>query len=428
MIADNNFYHIKQSYNIYSTLETDDIAESFGISGSYIRNIVNMYIPDDFDILYITGDSGCGKTTILSILKDKVDIYYDSNFDINENESILNILRFDVGIDEKESIGRMTSVGLSDITTWLTPYKYLSDSEKARFEVAYRFIKNDFVIMDEFLSTLDRRTAKAVSFSIQKFVRKNNKKLVIATAHDDLVEYICPSYILYGKSYPSRFKLIKKDNSSFKNIILDSCRFEYGNNFDYNKCQLAELHYRGKYTGGAKEYLFCFYGDEIVGLLVSIYNMHTGGRRIARLVVHPTFRGVGIGTELVKRYLEDYKDTDVIASMGLYVPVFESAGMTRLDDVIINPPVGLKNDLSKFSFDFSRWYDKDYLYTFCSDSNVREIISHYSKHASSYVCPGGVYLSDKQIKNKLMQETNTCSRVLYNFRERRMAKYCYGKG
>ena len=392
------FYHIKQKYNIYSDVDSDDVSESFGISGSYIKNITNIYIPDDFDILYITGDSGCGKTTILSNLKEQMPDSCDVAEVFDRNESVLDLMRLHKKLDEGVAIGLLTSVGLSDITVWLTPYKYLSDSERARFDVAYRYLKSDFVVVDEFLSTLDRKTAKSVSYSIQKFVRKNNKRLVVATAHDDLVDYLLPSHIIYGKSYPSRFKLIRKQYQEYKNIILDSCEFKYGNNYDYNQCQLAELHYRGKFTGGTKEYLFCFHDDEIIGLLVSIYNMHNGGRRIARLVVHPSFRGVGIGSELVRRYIKDYPLTDVIASMGLYVPVFESAGMIRLDDVVVNSPDGLKRDLMKFNFDFNRWSDKEYLYTFCSDFNVRQMVSKYSKHATSYVCPGGIYLSDEQIK------------------------------
>ena len=418
-----NYYHIKKRYDVQSKLEFDDISESFGISGSYTKSITNMYIPDDFDILYITGESGCGKTTILNTLIDKLNIHA---YSITESEykydsPVLSIVE-QCGLTESESIGLLTSVGLSDVTLWLTKYSNLSDSEKYRFHVAYNSIFHDIIVVDEFLSTLDRKTAKAVSYSIQKFVRKKNKRLIVATAHTDLTDYLNPDFIIEGKSFPSRFKLIKNQDTK-KNVILDSCEFIYGTKYDYNQCELAELHYRGKYVGGTKEYLFCKYDSDVIGVLVSTYNMHTGGRRISRLVVHPCYRGVGIGTEIVKRYINDYKNTDVIASMGLYVPVFESAGMKRLDDVIVESPNGLKRDLLLHDFDFSQWSNKEYLYTFCSSYDVRNTISKYSNHASSYVCPGGVYLTDEQIKNKLIQEVNTSARVLYNFRERKMAKY-----
>ena len=71
----------------------------------------------------------------------------------------------------------------------------------------------------------------------------------------------------------------------------------------------------------------------------------TGGRRISRVVVHPSYRGVGIGCAMVKKYIADYPDTDVIAAMALYNPIFEKAGMTRVNDSSVKSPAGLRKEI-----------------------------------------------------------------------------------
>lgn len=56
---------ISKSYTVKPYDGCEVIAESFGITGGYVNRIVDIDIPDDWQVLYITGESGCGKTTIL---------------------------------------------------------------------------------------------------------------------------------------------------------------------------------------------------------------------------------------------------------------------------------------------------------------------------------------------------------------------------
>lgn len=62
------------------------------------------------------------------------------------------------------------------------------------------------------------------------------------------------------------------------------------------------------------------------------------------MVVHPSYRGIGIGQLIVKKYLSDFDNVDVVSAMGIINPVFEKAGMTRLSDSIIKSPSGLKRN------------------------------------------------------------------------------------
>ena len=55
--------------------------------------------------------------------------------------------------------------------------------------------------------------------------------------------------------------------------------------------------------------------------------------RISRVIIHPKFRGIGLGEFLVKEALPkvDAKVVEVLAVMARYNPFFEKAGMLRVD-------------------------------------------------------------------------------------------------
>jgi hypothetical protein len=52
------------------------------------------------------------------------------------------------------------------------------------------------VILDEFCSALDRETAKATAYTVQKFARKRGLTLIASTAVDDLFEDLNPSLLI----------------------------------------------------------------------------------------------------------------------------------------------------------------------------------------------------------------------------------------
>ena len=58
-------------------------------------------------------------------------------------------------------------------------------------------------------------------------------------------------------------------------------------------------------------------------------------RRIARVIVHPQFRSIGVATRLVRRVLLrcPTRYVEAVAAMGEVVPFFHRAGMTRVAPV-----------------------------------------------------------------------------------------------
>lgn len=408
---------IEKSFIINPPEESNLITEAFGIDSGYKNDICNISIDNDWDVLYITGESGSGKTTIA---KEIIGDY--------KNEKIPFDVPLFLWYGESEdsqirAVKDLSDVGISDATMFLSTYNQLSDSQQARCRIFLEIASSkQTVFVDEFLSTLDRETAKSVAFCIQKSIRKHNKKAIFVTAHNDLEDYIQPTYTIVGTAFPSNFS-VNKYIKAKTNPIINKVNLYYGDKNDYKKLRLAELHYKGKYTGGTKEYLFAKLDEKIIGVLVSTYRMSDGGRRISRLVVHPTYRGVGVGKLLVKKYTSDYTSVDVVSAMGRFNCVFESSGMDRKKDVKISPPAALVNAIRAVGFDIKMWHSKSYCLNFSENSENRLLVSGFSNLCTKLVQPGGKKLTTDQICAVIQHDAQTCGRVLYQLRPRILSKY-----
>lgn len=421
-LADTGYTRVTIKFKTKVPTNAHIIAEAFGIGDGHITEISDVLIPNDFTVLYITGESGSGKTTILNKYAESRGYKMYQMSDEEKNTPL-----FMLGDNWMNTIRTLTSVGISDAVLWMNTFNELSDSQQARCLIAFNMMKTDVVVVDEFLSTLDRETALPVAYSVQKAIRKAHKRLIVATAHMDLENYLMPDVVIQGSAFPSRWKISRKNVDNSSNPVVRNIVFSYGTKEDYRNADLGELHYKGKYTGGTKEYLFAYHNERLVALLVSTYNMHTGGRRISRVVVHPSYRGCGVGQAIVKKYISDFKNTDVLASMATINPVFEKAGMMRVRDTDIKPPSGIEKKLAKKGFKKEMWGDKSYLEKFTSNTEVREIIADYADKASAIVCPGGVRVSKEEVAKKILLDETTAMRVLFSFRPRKMARYIVPK-
>jgi len=409
---------IKKTFALEMYDEASLITEAFGIESGYKKTVFDFTLPDNFpSIIYITGESGCGKSTLINeivkrynIEKKELKIEYDKPL-------------FLWGNNKEENLKLLSLVGLGDATLFIAKYHQLSDSQQYRAILFAHLLSDEkYIILDEFLSTLDRTTAKAVSYVFQKAIRKTNKILICSTAHSDLTNYLQPDLIIKGTAFVHDWEIINRA-SEIINPYLEKTNIKHENKTWYRNARLGELHYKGKYTGGVKDYLGLYYKEKLIGLLIGTYRMNDGGRRISRLVIHPSFRGCGLGVKLIKYYKEQNPTVDVVASMARFNPVFEKAGLNRVNDVQITVDSKLKKDLMSNNFDIKQWYKKSYCLQFMQDKKNREVLAKYSKKIGYLVCPGGKYLEENEIKEKLITTAKLSGRVLWNIRPKKMAKF-----
>ena len=345
--------------NAEITPRTVEVADAFGvgIDDEFMFTIFNNFQIgfDDNDIVYITGDSGSGKSILLREIMNNLsqdEYIFEKDLIIKDNETLVEGL----GEDLNTAIKILSIVGLNDAFLYLRRYNELSDGQKLRYRLAKMIASNKKIyIFDEFSGTLDRDTAKIISFNIQKYIRKNNKILIVATTHSDLKEDLCPNVYIFKKfnnDYNVEYSNeVPKSCSIVKNLKIE--RID-----DVRRIHdLEKFHYRNE-IHMFKSIYGLLLNDELVGCMIISYPLiNLKGRNIflnnkyskstsdtmkelnkeveyiSRVIVHPKFRGVGLAYFLIREYITNIstcKYIETIAVMAKYNPFFEKAGMKRI--------------------------------------------------------------------------------------------------
>ena len=89
-------------------------------------------------------------------------------------------------------------LGLCSVPTLLRTPRQLSNGEKIRFDLAWEIGNakdNTIIYFDEFTSVVNRDVAKSMSYSLQRYVRKHNIKIVLASCHFDIIQWLQPDWI-----------------------------------------------------------------------------------------------------------------------------------------------------------------------------------------------------------------------------------------
>jgi hypothetical protein len=239
------------------TQRTISVAEAFGLGVDehqkhVIYDNVELKIGPT-DIVYITGQSGSGKSVLLRAIKKDLEEAGESVVDmadirVDQDKPLIDT----VGETLEEGLELLSRVGLNDAFLFVRRYRELSDGQKYRYRIA-KMIESgkQYWIMDEFCATLDRDTAKIVAFNVQKLARKLGRAVIAATTHTDLFEDLHPSVHIhkrFGREievsyYPNEPAM---ECSLTREMVVVEASLK-----DYKK--LAGFHYRDSRGGGASE-------------------------------------------------------------------------------------------------------------------------------------------------------------------------------
>jgi ABC-type transport system involved in cytochrome c biogenesis ATPase subunit/N-acetylglutamate synthase-like GNAT family acetyltransferase len=401
--------HVEFSTKAEVTERTLAVCEAFGLGVDEAKRFV---VFDNFslefrrgDLVYVTGDSGGGKTLLLKAFKgffgDEVVELID--LEIDPEETLIE----GVGKDVKEAIEILSLSGLNDAFLFLRRFKELSDGQKYRYKLAklVDLREKSVWLVDEFCASLDRVMARVVAYLFQKVARKLGKTVVVATTHEDLIDDFQPDMVV-RKGFEGDVEVIRNETKRKPCSICADVRIEKGSIEDYEK--LKRFHYRSKNEKELsslrmKDCYKLLYGDNLIGVIVYSHsylnlkprNMVFGDRyvftpgdlhkarlineeiaRISRVVIHPKFRGIGLGEYLVKETLSkvDAKVIEVLAVMAKYNPFFEKAGMLRVDyrrrENLVDSKI--TSFLDKHGFDFKFAKSKAYCSSFFTQLNEGE--------------------------------------------------------
>lgn len=178
-----------------------EVAEGFGLGLSAKEFVIydNLELEiNQGDVVYVTGQSGSGKSLILKELMRQMradqsetgPVVADLNAIELPEKPVIEI----VGKTITHAADLLAKAGISDAWIYIRKPSELSDGQRYRLKLAMLMDSNATVWMaDEFGAVLDRVTAKCVAFNMQKVARALDKTLIVATTHTDLIEELGPS-------------------------------------------------------------------------------------------------------------------------------------------------------------------------------------------------------------------------------------------
>jgi len=218
---------IKLKSDILRDKYTDYVIKNFDIQNKHqtTKNIMmNLQEIDTFDwnIGVIYGGSGSGKTTILNNIGTIKNPKFDKKKSLISNFNMLN---------PQNASKLLTSIGLSSIPSWLRPYNLLSNGEQYRAKLAYLIAtssEKDLILVDEYTSVVDRMVAKSMSNALQRYIRRSRKKIILASCHYDIIDWLKPDWVYSPlKGILSKKKIGKIKQLNYKlvesSLKLGSC-------------------------------------------------------------------------------------------------------------------------------------------------------------------------------------------------------------
>lgn len=286
--------------------------------------IDNINIPRNWNVGLIYGASGSGKTTLAKKLFGE-DVFKAI---LNEDEPIINQFPKELTYDECAAI--LSGIGLNSVPCWIRPVKTLSNGQRARAEAALLMVQNNGIInIDEWTSVVDRTVAKAMSFCVQKFARKQNKQIILLSCHYDVLEWLIPDWLIDCNE--QKFHL--KQNEDFFFSKRQQLKFDIRKIGRESWKYFSKYHYLSELLPGGRIELYgLFFEDKQIGFqCFANYTPIVKGKKHIyhsnRTVIHPDYQGLGLGIKLInestKVFVEENPNFRVMAKFSA-LPVFKA--------------------------------------------------------------------------------------------------------
>lgn len=312
--------------NVTKDEYTDYIQDSYDlkvgeVSKVCIPNKLHLESLGDWNIGVICGSSGSGKTTILKHLAMNNGCTIDTpKFDNN----IALISNFK-NLSPKDATLLLSQMGLASVPTWIRPFCVLSNGEQYRASLAKQVSdanEEDIIFIDEYTSVVDRTVAMSMSNALQKYIRRHNKRIILATCHYDIFEWLRPDWIYDlnkgGTLEKGDYLRRKRPQIELQVYRTTTDTWE----------RFKKYHYM---TSDLNSTATCFvftWNDKLVGFVATL-TMPNGsiknGIRGHRTVVLPDYQGLGIGSKITefiagiyKRNGQPYYTKTVNPALGFY--------------------------------------------------------------------------------------------------------------
>ena len=352
---------VRKNELVERSVRAEEIANSFGVfreEKSVALEPVKVELGPG-RIVAFGGPSGSGKSTAIGLIEEKYAHAHNvGRVMFPRGRAVVDAVAPCLSLAFALRI--LSICALGEVSAWLKTYFELSEGERFRARLARALAAavsekgERILIIDEFGSGLHRRVAKAIAFNLRRIAKPSGVCIVLATSSQDLFAELQPDTLvnLHGSGKASVTHSIPKSKpfGLWKRLRIEkACKKDYD--------EFSHMHYRtGDELGFVDKMFMLREGYRGQPLAIAVYsyppaelalrNRETGNRFkrnlpllnremriLRRLVVHPDLRGCGIGHRFVRRTLPmvGTRFVECLACMGRINPVFERAGMKKVD-------------------------------------------------------------------------------------------------
>lgn len=193
-----SLYTVNKSFqsSVVRSRRVLEVAEGFGLGLEEKEFTVYKNFKVEIaqgDVVYITGQSGSGKSLLLKDLAAQIGQEQEVA-DIDKVELLEAPLVDQIGESTDDAARILNMAGLSDAYLMIRKPSELSDGQRYRFRIAKLMESKARVwVADEFGAVLDRTTAKLVAYNLRRFATSVGATVIVATTHKDLKQELAPN-------------------------------------------------------------------------------------------------------------------------------------------------------------------------------------------------------------------------------------------
>lgn len=256
--------------------------------------IASVDMDTPWNIGVIVGASGSGKTTLAKHIFGEFDFYKPDGA-----KAVID--QFPESMTYDDRANQLNAIGLSQVPCWIKPVGILSNGQQERAKVALALANDKAFVFDEWTSVVDRNVAAAMSHTVQKFARRNSKKIVLISCHYDVLDWLDPDWVIdcNEQKYIDRRNEVggeRKKKMCFDIREIDGSSWK----------RFSKYHYLSDNVPGGFTFFYgLFLGDKQIGFQCFAEYTPWGDKSKKRIlhfnrtVIHPDYVGFGLGMKLI---------------------------------------------------------------------------------------------------------------------------------
>lgn len=294
-------------------------------------SVANCDTTTPWNIGLIVGASGSGKSTLAKHIYGDFDFYQP-----DKTKAVIDQFPKEWSYDQVAS--QLNAIGLSQVPCWIKSLGLLSNGQQERAKVALALANDQANVFDEWTSVVDRNVAAAMSHTVQKFARKNNKQIVLISCHYDVLDWLDPDWVIdcNSQTYIDRRSEVggeRKKKMCFDIKPVDARTWK----------RFSKYHYLSDNIPGGLIFTYgLFLGDQQIGFQCFAEYMPWRDKtkkrvlHFNRTVIHPDYVGFGLGMKLINEtsaimHAKGYRIMGKFSSIPVYKAMSKQSDWVLLD-------------------------------------------------------------------------------------------------